>query len=273
VERRRTEEIRMELRERVALVTGASSGIGRAVAGRLADAGARVLAHGRDPARVDEVARAVGGAGYVADLAEPGGARVLADRVLADHPQLDVLVANAGFGWSGPFAAMPADRLDAMVTVDLAAPLVLARALLPGMVERGRGHLVLVSSVAGRTGVAGEAAYAACKAGLDAFAESLRLELRGTGVGVGVVVPAAVHTPFFETRGRSYDRAVPRPVSAERVADAVLDALRAERAEVWVPGWLRAAAVVRAVAPATYRRLAARFGEPVRVGDDPGSGR
>jgi short-subunit dehydrogenase len=134
---------------------------------------------------------------------------------------------------------------------------------------------VLVTSVAGRTGVAGEAAYAACKAGLDAFAESVRLELRGSGVGVSVVVPAAVRTPFFDTRGRAYDRAFPRPVSADRVAGAVLTAIRDDRAEVWVPGWTRAAAVVRAVAPSAYRRLAGRYGEPVRsiTADGAGTGR
>jgi short-subunit dehydrogenase len=263
----------MELRNAVTLVTGASSGIGRAVAGRLADDGCRVLVHGRDPGRVGEVARAVRGEEYVEDLAGAGGPARLADRVLSDHPRLDVLVANAGFGWSGPFPAMPVDRLDTMLAVDLAAPLLLARAVLPGMVERGRGHLVLVGSVAGRTGVAGEAAYAACKAGLDAFAESLRLELRGSGVGVSVVVPAAVRTPFFDGRGRPYDRAVPRPVSADRVAAAVVAAIRDDRPEVWVPAWTRAAAVVRAVAPAAYRRLAGRFGEPVRADGRGGPGR
>jgi short-subunit dehydrogenase len=262
----------MELREAVALVTGASSGIGRAVAGRLADAGARVLVHGRDGARVAEVARGVRGEEYVADLAEPDGALRLAEAVLTDHPYVDVLVANAGFGWSGPFTAMPLDRLQDMVAVDLAAALTLARALLPGMVERGRGHLALVGSVAGRTGVAGEAAYAACKGGLDAFAESLRLELRGSGVGVSVVVPAAVRTPFFESRGRPYGRAFPRPVPADRVAAAVVAAIRDDRPEVWVPAWTRAASVVRAVAPAAYRRLAGRFGEPVRAAGDRGRG-
>jgi short-subunit dehydrogenase len=257
----------MELRDAVALVTGASSGIGHAVAGRLADAGARVLVHGRDPGRTAAVAAQVSSAGtdgYVVDLAEPGGARRLAAEVLAAHPTVDVLVANAGFGWSGPFSSMPAERLDELVAVDLAAPLALVHTLLPGMVARRRGHVVLVGSVAGRTGVAGEAAYAACKAGLDAFAESLRLELRGSGVGTTVVLPAAVRTPFFATRGRAYDRRRPRPVDPDRVAAATLAAIRADRAEVWVPGWSRAGGLARALAPATYRRLAGRYGEQVR---------
>jgi short-subunit dehydrogenase len=262
----------MQLREAVTLVTGASSGIGRAAAGLLADAGARVLVHGRDPVRTAEVAAAVGGEAYVVDLAAPGGPGRLLEEVLGAHPAVDVLVANAGAGWSGPFPVMPVDRLASMLALDLAAPLSLVRGLLPGMVERGHGHVVLVGSVAGRTGVAGEAAYSACKAGLDAFAESLRLELRGTGVGTSLVVPAAVRTPFFDRRGRPYDRRRPRPVDPERVARAVVTAIAADRAEVWVPSWTRVAAVARAVAPATYRRLAGRYGEPVRAAGGPRRG-
>jgi short-subunit dehydrogenase len=142
----------------------------------------------------------------------------------------------------------------------------LARLLLPGMVERRTGCLLLVTSVAGRTGVAGEAVYAAAKAGLDAFAESLRLELAGTGVHVGVVVPAAVDTGFFTTRGRAYDRRVPRPVKPETVAQAVVRAIEQDRAETWIPRWIRLAVVVRALSPAGFRRLATRFGESIRSG-------
>jgi short-subunit dehydrogenase len=113
--------------------------------------------------------------------------------------------------------------------------------------------------------VAGEAVYAAAKAGLDVFAESLRLELNGSGIGVTVVLPAAVDTPFFSTRGRPYDRRFPRPVSADRVAEATLAAIERDRAEAWVPRWVAAASVARAVAPRPYRWLAGRFGERVPV--------
>jgi short-subunit dehydrogenase len=106
--------------------------------------------------------------------------------------------------------------------------------------------------------------YAAAKAGLDAFGESLRLELVGTGVGVSVIVPSAVRTEFFSTRGREYDRVVPRAVAPEVVARAVVRAIERDRAETWTPRWVRIAPVVRALTPGVYRRLAARFGEPVR---------
>jgi len=255
----------VHLAGRVVLVTGASSGIGRATAIELARSGARVLVHGRDPDRTAEVACLVGGTPLLLDLTEPSAARALADRAAAVHGCVDVLVANAGVGLSAPFTSVDPVEIDSLLALDLLAPIRLARALLPGMVERGTGHLVLVGSVAGRTGVAGEAAYAAAKAGLDAFGESVRLELTGTGVGVTVVLPGVVDTPFFDDRGCPPARRVPRPVTAERVAQAIARAVADDRPEVWVPRWLRVGSTIRAVAPGTFRRLSARFGEPIRI--------
>ena len=253
----------------VALVTGASAGIGRAVAQRLADAGAQVLVHGRDEQRTAAVAAATGGVPVLADLAEEGAADALADAALAVHGRVDVVVANAGLGWSGPFVEMSGADVDRLMAVDLIAPLQLVRRLLPPMLDRRRGHVCLVGSVAGRTGVAGEAVYSATKAALDTFAESLRLELHGNGVGVSLVVPGVVDTGFFEARGRPYGRSSPRPVPADQVACAVLDAIEHDRAEAWVPGWLRVAPAVRTLAPGAYRRLSARFGEQVRSRQPP----
>jgi short-subunit dehydrogenase len=256
----------VELGGAVVLVTGGSAGIGRAVCLELAVAGAAVVVHGRDARRTQDVADRVNGVAVRADLREYDAVQALAGQALAAHGRVDVLVANAGIGWSGPFVEMRDQKIAGLVTVDLVATMRLARLLLPGMVERRTGCLLLVTSVAGRTGVAGEAVYAAAKAGLDAFAESLRLELAGTGVHVGVVVPAAVDTGFFSVRGRAYDRRVPRPVKPETLARAVVRAIEQDRAETWIPRWIRLAAVVRAVFPSGYRRLATRFGESIRSG-------
>ena len=253
----------MRLDGRVVLVTGGSAGISAALVERLAAAGARVVVHGRDSERSAAVAERVGGAAVLGDLAVPGAEADVAGAAIAVHGQVDMLVANAGAGWSGPFVELDSDELDHLATLDLLAPLHLVRCLLPSMIERRSGHVALVGSIAGRTGVAGEAVYAAAKAALDIFAESIRLELRGTGVGVSLTVPGVVDTGFFSARGRPYDRKHPRPVAATVVAQAMVDGIANDQAEIWVPGRLRVAPVVRALAPGLYRRLSARFGEQV----------
>lgn len=254
----------MRLDGSVALVTGASAGIGRAVAEDLAERGASLIVHGRDEHRTKQVAADTGGVPVLADLASAGGVDALADAALAAYGHVDLVVASAGRGWSGSFAEMGSDEVAQVVAVDLLGPVRLVRRVLPPMLDRGSGHVVLLGSVAGRTGVAGEAVYAASKAALDVFAESLRLELRGSGVAVSLVVPGAVETGFFAARGRPYARRLPRPVSPEQVAHAVVAAVEHDRAEAWVPRWLRVAPVVRSLAPRAYRSLAGRFGEQVR---------
>ncbi len=136
-----------------------------------------------------------------------------------------------------------------MIGTDVVATLRLVRLVLPGMVAAGTGRVVLVGSLAGSVGVRGEAVYSAAKAALGVFADALRYELRGTGVGVSHVVPAVVDTPFFERRGTPYRRTRPRPMPPERVADAIRDAAVRGRDEVYVPGWLRLPCRVRGAAP------------------------
>ena len=245
---------------RVALVTGASSGIGLATATRLAGRGARVLVHGRDRAALAALADRIGAVALVADLAEAGAAETLAEQAVRAAGRVDILVCNAGEGYAGAFAAMAPGRIDPLCTVNLSAPIHLTRALLPAMLERRAGVLTYVTSIAGRAGVAGEAVYAATKAGLDVFAESLRFELRGTGVTVGILVPGVVATSFFDRRGRPYTRTRPRPLPAEPVAAALVRLIERGGAEAYRPRWLRVPVAMRGLAPATYRRLAGRFG-------------
>jgi short-subunit dehydrogenase len=239
----------------VALVTGASSGIGREVARRLAAGGARVLAHGRDAGALAELDATA----LIADLAEPGAGQRLAEAALAAAGRVDIVVGNAGQGWAGPFAEMPPETTTRLLAVNLAAPIELTRTLLPHFGDRA-GALIFVTSIAGRMGVAGEAVYSATKAGLDTFAESLRFELHDRPVRVGVVVPGVVDTAFFERRGRPYDRTRPRPIPAGRVADRIVRMIRGGDAEAYTPGWLRLPVAVRGALPGVYRRLGARFG-------------
>ncbi|CAL9644377.1 hypothetical protein SUDANB145_06418 [Streptomyces sp. enrichment culture] len=248
-------------RTRTALVTGASSGIGAALARRLGAEGTwDLVLSGRDPRRLRAVAHDASAAALAVDLTAPGADRRLADFTLATLGPVDLLVAGAGIGWAGEFREMPADAIGEVIDTDLVATVRLVRLLLPDMVAAGTGRVVLVGSLAGCVGVRGEAVYSAAKAALGTFADALRQEVRGTGVGVSHVIPGVVDTPFFERRGTPYRRSRPRPVPPERVADAIRDAALRGRDEVYVPGWLRLPCRIHGAAPGLYRRLAARFG-------------
>jgi len=244
----------------VALVTGASSGIGAATAVALNQAGTRLILTGRDTERLHAVATRTRATTVPADLTEPDGPDRLVKSALAAAGRVDLLICNAGAGWSGPIGDLPAAKAAELVTLNLLAPVQLARLLVPGMAERGSGRLIFVSSIAGLTGVRREAVYAATKAGLHCLAESLGYELAGTGTGVSIVVPGVVDTPFFRSRGRPYDRRVPVPIPAEQVARAIVMAAERDLETVYVPGWLRFPAWLHGAAPGTFRVLARRFG-------------
>jgi short-subunit dehydrogenase len=239
-----------------AVVTGASSGIGRAVALRLAAEGCRLWLVGRDPARLAEVARDTRGEVVVADLADPDAAARLGQRLSTLDSGPDLLVNNAGIGARVAASALGDSDLERLVTVNLLAPIRLTQAVLPGMLARGRGHLAYVTSIAGLLGVAEESAYAAVKGALHRYAASVRVEVAGAGVGVTAVAPGVVGTEFFARRGSPYTRRFPRPISAEKVAAALVRAVERDRAEVIVPAWLRVPVVLQAVAPSVYARLA-----------------
>jgi short-subunit dehydrogenase len=231
------------------LLTGASRGIGAATARALTDAGATVVGVARSP-----------GATIVADLCDPDSAQHLVDSTLARHGRIDAVIANAGVGHAGPMPEMDPARIRALVELNLLAPLLLTRAALPPMQHAGAGNLLYVTSIAGALGVPGESVYSATKAALEAFADALRAEVRGSGICVGTVLPGVVHTEFFTTRGQPYERRFPRPMRPERVAAAIVAALAADRPRTFVPRWLALPAALRASVPRVYRALERRFG-------------
>jgi len=238
------------------LITGASSGIGAVTATAVAAMGAHPILVGRDAERLHGVAERTGGTPVVADLADPDDLA----RVARSVDRVDVLINNAGQGYAGDVDRMPVDRIAELVEVNLTVPLRLARELVPAMVARGRGHVVFVTSIAGATGVRGEAVYSAAKGGVGVFADALRQEVARAGVGVSTVLPGVVDTPFFDRRGAPYDRARPRPIPPERVANAIVDTIERDRAEVFVPAWMRLPARIKGCLPGLYRTLAGRFG-------------
>jgi uncharacterized protein len=228
-----------------ALVTGASAGIGLEFARQLARAGMSVVLTARREDRLNTLAGELRAEFHVdtrvvaADLAAPDGADRLADAV-ADLP-IAMLVNNAGFGLAGRFDKLPTDRLRAMVVVNCVVPVVLTSRILPGMVKRGRGAVIVVGSVAGRQPLPLHAVYSATK-GFDLlFGEGLWGELRGTGVDALVIEPGPTQTEFQAVAGENVSN---HGEPASNVVQAAFDALGKQPSVV--SGWfnfLRANAI------------------------------
>jgi short-subunit dehydrogenase len=245
----------------VVVVTGAAGGIGRATALALGDRGANVVAVDHDDDSLAEVAAAVGGTAVCVDVTDiDHGDRVI-EATVAAHGRVDAVIANAGTGYDGDFASMPVDRLRTLLDVNLRAPMLLARAALPRMVAQGGdAALVFTTSIAGAVPVPNEAAYCAAKTALEAFADSLRGELRGSRITVSTVRPGVVRTAFHDNRNEPYARRFPRLVPPERIAEAMVEVIESGDERRTVPAWLEVAAIVRRRTPWLFRTLSRRLG-------------
>ena len=237
------------------IVTGASRGIGRAVAQQAARRGAKVGLVARSREDLTAVLDSISGRGAiaVADIAD----RQQVDGAFAGLEQdlgpTDVLVANAGIGGYGPFADIELEQAERLVHVNLLGTMYCIKAVLPGMLQRHRGHIVVVGSVAGRFGSPLEATYAATKFGQVGLAEALAVEVAGRGVKVSIVNPGVVDTEFFERRGHSYDRPFPKPIPADAVAATVVRAVEKGSSELFVPRWFGSAVAIRHLVPRLYQ--------------------
>lgn len=219
----------MELRNRTALVTGASSGIGAVFARQLAARGANlVLAARRQDRLTDLAGRLMAEYGITAtaigaDLARPGGALTLARDIGGRGVAVDILVNDAGFGTHGPFVGVDPGRLTDSISVNVTSLVDLTRFFLPGMIERHAGAVINVASTAGFQPLPYFAVYGATKAFVISFTEALWGELSGTGVRALALCPGATETEFFEVAGEG--ASVGKRQSAERVVRIALRAL------------------------------------------------
>jgi NAD(P)-dependent dehydrogenase (short-subunit alcohol dehydrogenase family) len=196
-----SEQLNSDLDPRTVLVTGATSGIGRATAFALADDGWSVIVHGRDAARgeatVKEILDTGGRARFVAaDLGDAVAVRRLTEEV----GDVDALVNNGGFSWFGPTPDLDTDRFDALFASNVRAAYQLVAGFAPGMVARGKGSIVNLASMAGLVGLAGAAAYGATKASLASFTRSWAAEFSASGVRVNAVSPGPVYTGVDHAR-------------------------------------------------------------------------
>jgi short-subunit dehydrogenase len=217
---------------RVAIVTGASSGIGAATARELGRRGAHVVLAARRAEALEAQAEAIREAGGTAlaiptDLTDRAQLADLAERATATFGRVDVLVNNAGANWSRSLASTSPDDVTGLVEVNLLAAMLLTRAVLPGMLERRHGAVITIGSLSGR--VAMEPLYSATKYGLRGFSLALRRQLAGSGVSVSLVSPGNVRTAMTA----HVDADMPEP---EVVATAVADLVTHPRREVVIPG-------------------------------------
>jgi NADP-dependent 3-hydroxy acid dehydrogenase YdfG len=205
------------------LVAGATGGIGRAVARRLADAGARLVLVARSAGPLDDVARKTGGVAVPGDVADGAFVRRLLEETDAAGG-VDVVIHAAGAFDLAPVAETPPQMFQRMLDGNLTGPFLLCRAYLPGMLEAGRGTVVLVGSVAGRAAFPGNGAYSASKFGLRGLHAVLQQELRGTGVRCTLVEPAATDTSIWDPLDPDNRDDLP-PRAAMLSPDAVADAV------------------------------------------------
>jgi len=258
-----------DLAGRVAIVTGASSGIGAAVAVRFGREGMRVSLAARRRERLQEVAQRVTRAGGTVlvvptDVRDPAAVEHLAAVTQDTWGRIDVLVANAGVG-GGSLLKMSDAALTELVEVNLLGVIRCARAVLPVMLRQGQGHVIVTASVAGRV-IAPGSVYGATKAGVLAFSEAMRRAYSGAGVIVSALLPGWVETELLQTfRPRVM-------VSPEVVADAALRLLRRPRRELVVPGWYRIPIWVARWFPQVVDLLAPRVVRRFERGTDRSSG-
>jgi short-subunit dehydrogenase len=236
----------VNLAGRSVLLTGATGGLGHAIARRLRAAGAELVLTGRRTEVLEPLAAETGARSLAVDLADADAVA----RLAAEYGDVDVLVSNAGLPGTGQLSTFSVEEIDRALAINLRAPMVLARVIGERMVARRSGHMVFMSSLAGKVGTPRSSVYSATKFGLRGFAQSLREDLRPSGVGVSAIFPG-----FVRDAGMFHDTGAKLPpgvgtVSPEAVADAVVRAIERNRGEVDVaPVGLRAGAMAAGLAP------------------------
>jgi short-subunit dehydrogenase len=239
------------------LLTGATGGLGQAIAGTLAGRGAELILSGRREDLLEALAGELGARSLAGDLSVAEDVRRLAERA----GDVDILVANAGLPAAARLERLSAQEVDRTLDVNLRAPVALAHALLPGMLDRGRGHLVFISSIAAKSAAPGNPLYHATKFALRGLAAALRVDLHGSGVGVSCVLPGFIsEAGMFAESGAELPPGVGTR-TPEQVAAAVAKAIEDDRGEVEVTTpLLRAGTLLWALAPDFTSSLARRLG-------------
>jgi len=247
----------MQISGSTVLLTGASGGLGHAIARALHQHGGKLILTGRRAEVLEPLAAELDARSLAVDLSDPAEV----DRLVAEAGEVDILIANAALPATGRLDTYTQEQIDRALNVNLRAPIVLAHALAPGMVARGRGHLLFVSSLSGKVAGPDSSLYSATKFGLRGFALGLREDLRASGVGVSVVLPG-----FISDTGLRANTDVKLPWGVgmhtpEQVTRGVGRAIERNRAEVEIaPLLLRAGTAFASLAPEMAARAARLLG-------------
>jgi NAD(P)-dependent dehydrogenase (short-subunit alcohol dehydrogenase family) len=246
-----------QIADRTVLITGAARGIGAATAARLHERGANVVLVGLEPGRLTDLAERLGDRALVCP-ADVTDAEALQDAVAVAVERfggIDVAIANAGVHWSGTVDSSPLERIEREIEINLLGVVRTAHAVLPQLIKR-RGYLLNIASLAAASHVPMMSAYAASKAGVEAFSDSIRVELRGSGVGVGCAYFGIIETdmvrdayanPAVDRAKRMLPRFAARPAPLERAVDAVEAGVRARKARIWAPRYVGPMLLLRGV--------------------------
>ena len=257
----------MALAGRVAVITGASSGIGLACAQQLGAAGCAVVLGARREDRLAEAVRTIRSSGgradaLVSDVTSEGDMLRLVTHARETYGRLDIIICNAGFGYYGTVEETPGATMQRLMDVNFLGTFYGVRAALPVFRAQAGGHIIIMSSIVGQRGIPRMSAYSATKAAQVGFAEAIRSELRGTGIHVSVVYPVSTDTEFRSAMERDYGHSVsglgPKQ-SVDQVARAVVACLQRPRAEVYPHRMSRALAIVNAVAPGFADTLVQKY--------------
>jgi len=237
----------MELKNKVVVITGASSGIGAASAEKFAEKGANIVLVGRRNEKLLETEKKLSKFKTSTlvckcDVSEKSQVKEMSEQVLNKFAKIDVLVNNAGFAIYGKVSELSIEEIEAQMATNYLGMVYCVKNFLPKMLEQNSGHIVNIASVAASFGLPGIASYCASKFAMLGFSEGLNHELKGTGVGITVVSPIMVRTNFFDhTSFESMPRSTTTSLSAETVAKAVLKAANSSRLEIIVPPVVRGA--------------------------------
>jgi len=266
----------MELKGKNVVVTGASRGLGVHIARTIAERGVNLALVARTAGPLEALASELGRAGVRAvavatDLGDTAAYPSLCDRIESALGPVDVLVNNAAIEANSRYAEFPPERIEEMIRLDLIAPMLLTRALLPRLLQRKSGHIVNISSLAGKMASPWDVTYAAAKGGITLFTLSLRAELRGSGVSCSVIAPGMIAEGMFAAKQRDHGVKAPAIAgisSPGAVARSVVKAIEHDRAEILVnPGPIQLFNLLAQAAPDTMSRFFMKLGvsEPFRA--------